>query len=137
MTVTDTINSPTAQLIIAALVISCGLSLTGLKQESVKMHIGMERRESQRFQCSTAILHNTCPPDFFYRGTMYNFSAGGLYFESDEDLQKGDEITVSIKNPPPQFLDKNRQYFDVKIMWCRVLQGASYQVGYGSKLIPK
>jgi hypothetical protein len=98
------------------------------------MHIGIERRESERFQCNTAILHNTCPPDFFYRGTMYNFSAGGLYFESDEDLLQGDEITVSIKNPPPHFIEQTRQYFDVQIMWCKVLQSASYQVGYGAKL---
>lgn len=95
---------------------------------------GTERRKSERINCSAAILHNTCPPDFFYRGTMYNFSAGGLYFESDEDLIQGDEITISIKNPPPQFSKKNRQYFDVKIMWCHVLQGSSYQVGYGAIL---
>jgi hypothetical protein len=98
------------------------------------MHIGVERRKSGRIQCKTAILHNTCPPDFFYRGTMYNFSAEGIYFESDEDLSQGDKITVSIKNPPPRFLEKARQYFDVEIMWCSVLQGSSYQVGYGAKL---
>jgi hypothetical protein len=98
------------------------------------MHVGIERRKSERIQCDMAILHNTCPPDFFYRGTMYNFSAEGLYFESDEDLIKGDEITISIKNPPPPFLEKARQYFDAEIMWCRVLQGSSYQVGYGAKL---
>ena len=99
------------------------------------MHIGLERRENKRFKCNTAILHNTCPPDFFYRGVMYNFSAGGLYFESDEDLLQGDKITVSIKNPPPQFFDKERQYFDVEVMWCSVLQASDYQVGYGARLI--
>lgn len=65
---------------------------------------------------------------------MYNFSAEGLYFESDEDLLQGDEIALSIKNPPPHFLEKARQYFDVEIMWCKVLQGSSYQVGYGARL---
>jgi len=98
------------------------------------MQPGIERRRSKRINCDAAILHNTCPADFFYRGTMYNFSSGGLYFESDEDLMQGDEISISIKNPPPQFTMKDRQYFDVKIMWCQVLQGSSYQVGYGAKL---
>ena len=65
---------------------------------------------------------------------MYNFSAEGLYFESDEDLLQGDEITLSIKNPPQHFLEKARQYFDVEIMWCQVLQGSPYQVGYGARL---
>lgn len=98
------------------------------------MQSGMERRKSKRIDCNAAILHNTSPADFFYRGTMYNFSAEGLYFESDEDLMQGDEITISIKNPPPQFSKNSRQYFDVKIMWCQVLQDSSFQVGYGAML---
>ena len=100
------------------------------------MHIDKERRKNERFKCKTTILHNTSLPDFFYRGTMYNFSKEGLYFESNEDLLQGDEISISIKKPPLQFIDKNHQYFDVKIMWCRELKDSSYQLGYGAKLIP-
>lgn len=99
------------------------------------MHTGNERRENERIEHKTAILHNTSPPDFFYSGTMFNYSKGGLYFESNEDLLDGDEISISIKNPPQQFIKKSHQYFDVKIMWCKVLQRSSYQVGYGAKLI--
>jgi hypothetical protein len=94
-----------------------------------------ERRQSERIPHRSVILHNTNPPDFFYSGAMYNFSTGGLYFESNEDLLQGDEISISIKKPPAQFLKKADQYFDVKIMWCRDLQGSSHQVGYGAKLI--
>ena len=79
-------------------------------------------------------MHNTSPPDFFYSGTMYNFSAEGLYFESNEDLLKGDEISISIKEPPPQLKKDTDQYIDVKIMWARDLQNSSYQVGYGAML---
>jgi hypothetical protein len=99
------------------------------------MKTGIERRQNERFNYKSALLHSTNPPDFFYRGTMHNFSAGGLYFESNEDLLQGDEISLSIQNPPPQFNKKPQEYFDVKIMWCQVLQGATYQVGYGAKLI--
>lgn len=98
------------------------------------MRTGIERRESERFQYKTAVLHSTNPPDFFYRGTMHNYSTGGLYFESDEDLLQGDEISISVKNPPPHFAKKNHQYFEVKIIWCSLLEGGSYQVGYGAKL---
>jgi hypothetical protein len=66
---------------------------------------------------------------------MYNFSSAGLYFESNEDLSRGDEISVSIKKPPEQFVKKTHQYFAVKIMWGRQLQGSSYHVGYGARLI--
>ena len=99
------------------------------------MHKDIERRENDRITYKAAILHNTNPPDFFYSGTMYNFSKGGLYFESNEDLLEGDKICISIKKPPQQFRKKSDKYFDVKIMWCKVLQGSSHQVGYGAKLI--
>jgi hypothetical protein len=99
------------------------------------MQKDMERRKSERIAYKSALLHSTCPPDFFYSGTMYNFSTGGLYFESNEDLLKGDEISISIKEPPAEFLKVSDQYHDVRIMWCEVLQGSSYQVGYGAMLI--
>ena len=99
------------------------------------MNFGRERRKSQRIRHHSAILHNTNPPDFFYRGTMFNFSKSGLYFESNEDLVEGDTICVSIKQPPQQLILDTDQYLDVKIMWCRQLQDSSYQIGYGAKLI--
>ena len=100
-----------------------------------KMPIGKERREYERFPCKAQILHSTNPTDFFYSATMYNFSKRGLYFESNEDLLKGHEISISIKKPPQQFLIKPRQHFDVKIMWCRVTEKSSYQLGYGAKIL--
>ena len=99
------------------------------------MPIGIDQREYKRFPCETLILHNTSPPDFFYKGTMYNFCKKGLYFESDEDILQGHEITISISKPPQQFTKKSHQYFDVKIIWYRELQNSSYQIGYGAELI--
>ena len=99
------------------------------------MQKDIERRQSERIPHTSTILHNTNPPDFFYSGAMYNFSTGGLYFESSEDLLQGDEISISIKEPPAQFLEETDQYFNVKIMWCRDLQRSSYQIGYGAMLI--
>ena len=98
------------------------------------MRSGKERRKSERFQHISAVLHSTTPPDFFYRGTMHNYSSEGLYFESNEDLLQGDEISISIQNPPLQFHKAPQEYFDVEIMWCKVLKGVNYQVGYGAKI---
>jgi hypothetical protein len=106
-----------------------------MKHTREKMHTGIERRKHKRIPCETSILHNTSPADFLYKGTMYNFSKKGLYFESNEDLLKGHEISISIKEPPKQFVKKSRQYFDVKIMWCRVIEKSSYQLGYGAKIL--
>jgi len=66
---------------------------------------------------------------------MYNFSKRGLYFESDEDLLEGHEISISIIKPQQKFAKKPHQYFDIKIMWCQKLSDSSYQVGYGAELI--
>ena len=99
------------------------------------MQKDIERRNSERINYKSAIMHDTNPPDFFYSGTMYNFSTEGLYFESNEDLLQGDKISISIKEPPAHFFKTPAQYIDVKIMWCKDLQGTSYQVGYGAKLI--
>ncbi len=98
------------------------------------MRSGPERRKSERFKHSSAVLHSTQPPDFYYRGTMHNYSTEGLYFESNEDLMQGDAISISIQNPPQSFHKNPQEYFDVEIMWCEVLGGAVYQVGYGAKI---
>ena len=99
------------------------------------MPIEIERRKHERFPCEIKILHDTSPPDFFYKGTMYNFSKKGLYFESDEDLLQGNEISISINKPPKLFKIEPNQNFSVKIMWHQELQYSSYQSGYGAKLI--
>jgi len=99
------------------------------------MAFGIERREHKRFPCKTPILHNTNPPDFLYKGTMFNYSKKGLYFESDEDLLQGHEISISVNKPLPQFPKNPHHHFHVKIMWCQKLSGSSHQVGYGAKLI--
>ena len=99
------------------------------------MKIGNERRKHERIPCETLILHNTSPADFFYKGTMYNYSTEGLYFESNEDLLAGHKITISIKEPPRLFIKEPHQHFDVKIMWCLEIQDSSHQVGYGAKII--
>ena len=99
------------------------------------MYSGNERRKNERLACEAPILHNTDPADFFYRGTVYNFCKRGLYFESNEDLLQGHEITISMKNSQRKFGEKPHQFFDVKIMWCRELQGSTYLLSYGAKLI--
>ena len=94
-----------------------------------------ERRKIERLEHTSAILHSTDPPDFFYRGTMRNFSSAGIYFESNEDLIRGDKVSVSIQSPPAQLAVQAREYFDVQIRWSKALEGNDYQVGYGARII--
>jgi hypothetical protein len=66
---------------------------------------------------------------------MFNYSKKGLYFESEEDLLQGHEISISVNKPLPQFPKNPHQHFHAKIVWCQKLSGSPYKVGYGAKLI--
>jgi hypothetical protein len=88
------------------------------------------RRENERFDCKKSILHNTKPADFFRKGEVFNYSKKGLYFESSGDLQEEDEISILIKKRAHGKI----HVLDVKIVWCKELQGSSFDVGYGATL---
>ena len=79
------------------------------------------------------ILHSTNPPDFYYRGRIYNYSKTGLYFESNVDLLPGDEVCILEKEDP---FSENGAHFalKVKIVWCKQLEESSFDLGYGAGL---
>jgi Tfp pilus assembly protein PilZ len=90
----------------------------------------VERRENGRFKCNRAALHNTDADDLFFRGEVCNYSKRGLYFESNVDLQSGDNISILIEKQSSE----GTQLVDVKIVWCKELQGSSFDRGYGATL---
>ena len=93
----------------------------------------IDRRESERVKCKKAILHNTNPSDFFYRGEVLNYSKKGLYFESNMDLLPGDDIFILVKKRSNEVTYSLK----VKIIWCKELQETSFDLGYGAKLREK
>jgi hypothetical protein len=90
----------------------------------------IDRRKNERFKCEKDILHNTKPSDFFYRGKVLNHSKKGLYFESNVDLLPGDDIFVLVKKRSNDVTYSLK----VEIIWCKELQGTSFDLGYGAKL---
>jgi hypothetical protein len=90
----------------------------------------IERRGSERTRCNYDILHNTAPVDFFYKGRVLDYSGVGLYFESNEDMLPGDEISILIRNTT----NNEAYYLDVKIQWYKELQGSKFKLGYGASL---
>ena len=90
----------------------------------------VERREYGRFKCNRAALHNTDADDLFFRGEVCNYSKRGLYFESNVDLQPGDNISILIEKQSAE----GTQLVDVKIVWCKELRGSSFDHGYGATL---
>jgi hypothetical protein len=90
----------------------------------------IERRENGRFRCKKDALHNTDADDLFFRGEVRNYSKRGMYFESNVDLQRGDNISILVEKQSTE----GTQLVDVKIVWRKELQGLSFDRGYGAIL---
>ena len=65
---------------------------------------------------------------------MVNCSDNGLYFESDQFLQPGDEVFIEVEN----YLDDQTDPYlchHAKIIWGRRLKTATYAFGYGAEYV--
>ena len=106
--------------------------MKNIRRESRGGKIGgaFDRRESERVKCKKDILHNTRPGNFFYRSKVYNYSKKGLYFESNVDLLPDDEVSILVKKRSNDVT----YMLDVKVIWCKELKEASFDLGYGAYL---
>jgi Tfp pilus assembly protein PilZ len=93
------------------------------------------RRANRRYRYETAISHDIVLPDILYDGKIYNFSNDGVYFESNEQILPGDEISITITKKPQKDNVDTPKTFDVEILWRKKIQGSSYRYGYGAKLL--
>ena len=92
-----------------------------------------ERRKNGRFKCKRDALHNTDAEDLFFRGRVRNYSKRGMYFESNVDLQSGDNISILVEKQSAE----GTQLVDAKIVWRKELQDLSFDFGYGAILQKK
>ncbi len=104
-------------------------------QEGKIRDVDGERRKHRRSNFETLICHEILTDDEIHTGKMYNFSRGGLYFESDQTIFRGDEILIKVlmlSNDP----DSYEQFpIDVQIIWQRDLKASAYKYGYGGRYV--
>ena len=99
------------------------------------MQLYTDTRDKKRFNCNAEVSHDSLLPDVFYPARMYNFSTGGLYFESEQRLYIGDYINIRLKYPArPSGKDTHYQ-FGIEILWRQEARHPSLKYGYGSKFI--
>jgi hypothetical protein len=67
---------------------------------------------------------------------MLNYSAEGLYFESDSMLNPGAHIYLAIKNSPFASGPDVVEYRRAEILWRQKLKQSYYTFGFGVKLHP-
>ena len=96
--------------------------------------LASDRRENKRYHFESIILHDTLLPDIFYDAKMYDIGKGGMYFESDQNLYRGEEIYIGLKGGP--YSENIEKYFSyVRIKWRKDLKEGSFKFGYGAEFI--
>jgi hypothetical protein len=90
---------------------------------------GRDARKSGRFKSNgTAIIEIPATGHWFY-AQMKNFSAGGMYFETEAAIRP--QTPIKIKFDKPLFLSEQKNYPST-VRWCKPLddEGREYS-GYG------
>ena len=95
----------------------------------------LERRHKARFYHQSLITHEDLSSGILSSSRMYNFSKGGIYFESDLRLTPGEEIFIGIENSPYKPHTEMYECYHAIIRWRRKLDHSIYPYGYGVKFM--
>ena len=99
------------------------------------MKIDTERRRHRRFKYETLISHDVSINNIVHTGKMFDFSKGGMYFESDQAIYPGECIFVALAIHAESPGKDTQLLFDVKILRAKELEGSPPCYGYGGKFI--
>ena len=94
-----------------------------------------ERRHHRRFKYEAFISHDVTSNDTIHPGKIFNFSKGGLYFQSDESVKPGEELFVGLMADSDSAEHDTQLLFEVRIVWRQALKDAPYRFGYGSRFL--
>ena len=91
-----------------------------------------EYRDNARFDHEAAILIENFPRGSYYHARMFNYSEGGMYFESNIPFQRGTIIIFGIENSP---FENCPGVYRAKVKWCKKLPNKSsiYYYGVGAE----
>ena len=87
-----------------------------------------DQRASKRLNHETPLVIENCDSGTYSYGRIYNYSQGGVYFESDTPFQAGTRVRIDIEKSKIG-LDAGRYYAEVK--WCAEISAAVVLYDYG------
>lgn len=90
--------------------------------------IESEQRDGTRMKRKADILLENLPAGAYYRAKMYNYSRGGMYFESDYAPLPGSEVYIGIENSP---YDCGPDMYRAQVRWRRQLPAANSKYAFG------
>ena len=99
------------------------------------MKLDTERRKHRRIKYEAVISHDVSNNGNIYPGKMFNFSKGGLYFESDQTIYPGEDIFVGLTIHAASPGKEKQLLFEVKILWQEALEESARCCGYGGEFL--
>ena len=90
------------------------------------------KRTSQRFQSEATVMLEDFRTGFYYKGTLYNYSSKGGYFESEYAPRPGRKIRIKVDGLQEVFTP---HIYLAEIRWRKPLpkNRNSYTYGVGIK----
>jgi len=99
------------------------------------LKLDTERRKHRRIIYEAVISHDVSHKGLIYPGKMFNFSKGGLYFESDQTIYPGEDIFVGLTSRAASPGKEKKLLFEVKIVWQEALEESGHCCGYGGEFL--
>ena len=87
-----------------------------------------EHRDDIRHKHKANILLETYLTTAYYEAKMFNYSHGGMYFESDYAPLPGTEIYIGIENSP---YDSGADVYRAQVRWRKQLPDGESKFNYG------
>jgi Tfp pilus assembly protein PilZ len=94
-----------------------------------------EQRDKTRFPHETPITLENFEIGLLHGARMLNFSAEGMYFESDYILERGTVLFIGITSSPYAEGPDVYECYRAEIRWRKPLKKSSYYYGYGAKFL--
>ena len=87
-----------------------------------------DHRTAPRRRHETAIMYEHYHSGKYFEGKMFNYSRGGLYFESNFAPEIGTEIFIGVENSP---YTAGHDVFRAKVIWHVQLKDPEALFFYG------
>lgn len=91
------------------------------QQAPEKQATADDQRSSKRFNYEAPLIIKNCAGGTYAYGIMYNYSRGGIYFESDEAFKPGTCVRIDL-DESQNVLAADHYYATVK--WCNEIHAA-------------
>ena len=86
------------------------------------------QRNSQRFEVEVPVMLEDFRTGFYYKGVIYNYSADGVYLESDYAPRPGRRIQLKVNGARDIFLT---DHYLAEIRWRQPLSDETSDFSYG------